>query len=195
MWLLLAGSAAAAVLEVSADGSGPYASIDAALLEASDGDTIELGPGSYATTVDLGSLDLSLVGVDGAETTVLDAGGEAFALRASGSVTISGLTVHNLGGRGLFLEGEERPLLEDVHRIEGERTAGRFHLRVAPELHGRLVGGSARVELSVRGPVGAMVDELTFLRFPEARSFFSFGFSSSSPSWPSSARASSAYVR
>jgi len=114
MWLLLAGSAAAAVLEVSADGSGPYASIDAALLEASDGDTIELGPGSYATTVDLGSLDLSLVGVDGAETTVLDAGGEAFALRASGSVTISGLTVHNLGGRGLFLEGEGEVVLSDL---------------------------------------------------------------------------------
>ena len=114
MWLLLIGSAAAAVFEVAADGSGAYASVADAVRDARDGDTIELGPGTYSMAIDLGRHDLSLVGVDGAEATLLDADGEEFALRFSGSGTISGLTVHNLGGRGLLLEGEGEIALSDL---------------------------------------------------------------------------------
>ncbi len=98
-------SARAATYTVLADGSGHYPTIQAALDAASAGDTVHVGPGEWMEALDLGSTAVTLSSTDGAEDTVIDAGGADAALLLAGSATVSGFTVRNAGGRGAVVVG------------------------------------------------------------------------------------------
>ena len=95
--LCLAATATAATLHVSADGSGEYATIQAALNAAADGDVIELGPGTYAGWGNYNLEfydDVTLRGTGDPALTVLDARpGRAFNLAEETGGTVENLTV------------------------------------------------------------------------------------------------------
>ena len=121
--------------------TGDHATIQAAVAAATDGDVILIQPGTYSECVDLGGLDLTLEGEEGADLTVLDgeAGCEA-ALRAEAGETLSviGLTVTHGGGVAVDLMNATAAFRDSVVRDAG-----------GGGLHGggvRIVGGSAAFE-------------------------------------------------
>ena len=73
---------------------GDYDTIDAALLDANNGDLISIGPGSFSESVDLrGFEDIGLAGA-GAELTVLEPGVDGPVVRIDGGeVTVANLTI------------------------------------------------------------------------------------------------------
>ncbi len=78
---------------VAADGSAAYTEIQAAIDAASDGDTVRICAGEYVEVLTI-STSLTLIGVDGAEFTVVaaDGRGPVVDIRASSTVTMEGLT-------------------------------------------------------------------------------------------------------
>ncbi|MCP4834607.1 MAG: hypothetical protein GY895_07545, partial [Phycisphaera sp.] len=74
-----------------------YESITKAVRFAFDGDTIEIGPGTWNEAIEFLGRDLSLIGTDGADNTIIDATGwgrpAIVADRADGIGTITGLTL------------------------------------------------------------------------------------------------------
>lgn len=103
--LLVLGSARAATLQVDAAGGADYSTIQAAVAAASAGDTVQVAPGTYTGSVDLGGKGLAIVATGGSSATTLDATGSstAFVLqRGEQDVQISGFTVLNDGGRGVY---------------------------------------------------------------------------------------------
>lgn len=80
----------------------------AALAVATDGDVVTLCDGTWTGSFDLPPVDLSLVSVNGAETTILDGGGEGPTLVAhGGDLVLTGITItggaadRRLNGGGL----------------------------------------------------------------------------------------------
>jgi MYXO-CTERM domain-containing protein len=73
--ILSAGVAQAATLIVEADGSGSYTTIQSAIDAASDGDVVDVGPGTYAESIDYSGKAITVRGTDGADHTILDGGG------------------------------------------------------------------------------------------------------------------------
>ena len=102
--------------------TGDHATIQAAVAAATDGDVILIQPGTYSECVDLGGLDLTLEGEEGADLTVLDgeAGCEA-ALRAEAGETLSviGLTVTHGGGVAVDLMNATAAFRDSVVRDAG----------------------------------------------------------------------------
>ena len=100
---LLTPTAHAGTWTVNADGSGDYLTISQAVDAATSGDTIQVSSGTFEEAIDFAGKNLWLIG-EGAENTVLDAGGEAtFALTLSSgeTATIEGFTIQNHNAQGL----------------------------------------------------------------------------------------------
>jgi MYXO-CTERM domain-containing protein len=95
-WILLA-AAQAATLTVGP--SGDYASVEAALEEAEDGDEISIAAGEYSGALDI-EVDVSLVGADPAAPPVLTARGDVITIGGN-VVLLESLVVVADGGRGI----------------------------------------------------------------------------------------------
>lgn len=102
--LAVAGVALATTINVPAD----YATIQAAINAAADGDTIMIAAGTYHQGLNISSKHLTLQGA-GKTTTFLD--GTGLAVRGiyahadvGHTTTITGLTVQNFGNTGVFIQ-------------------------------------------------------------------------------------------
>ncbi len=99
---LLMGASWAATLQV-----GPtraHTTIQSAVDAASSGDRVEIDPGTYAEDVDLGGLDLELVGA-GSASTAIHCTGTCVDARGSGEVLLQDLALRQ-GDRGVHADGE-----------------------------------------------------------------------------------------
>ena len=80
---------------VEKDGSGEYTSIQEAIQETSEGDTIFIGPGVYTENIVINNI-MTLIGEDSATTIIDGAGGRAVEASAgSGQVLLSNMTIRN----------------------------------------------------------------------------------------------------
>ena len=96
----------AATLSVDPSVSTAYATIQDAIDDAVDGDTITVVAGTFSECLDTGGVSLSIVG-DGPTTTVLDAGGLcAYALQidAGETVELEGMQLRNGGWDGILVD-------------------------------------------------------------------------------------------
>ena len=106
--LLLAGTttAAADTLDVCQDGC-TYSSIQSAIDAASDGDRIEIGPGTYNENLTIDNKQLELIGLAGRDNTFVDGGFGSRCLLienvATGPVIVEGITFQK--GREDFSNG------------------------------------------------------------------------------------------
>ena len=107
---------------VTADGSpaAPYCSISQALGNAVNGDVVRIAAGTYTETLDV-DLDVSLVGIDGAAQTIVDAGGvgRVVTVRPQATVLLQGLTITGGGEGGVSNTGTLTLL---GCRVEGNTT-------------------------------------------------------------------------
>jgi hypothetical protein len=115
--LSLLSDAAAGIWTVRKDGSGDFATLTAAVAAASDGDTLEVGAGTWAESLTLEGKALSILAVDGAAVTELDpAGAGTWAFKSSntgaGTVRLEGFTVRNAGYRGVFATNTDLELVD-----------------------------------------------------------------------------------
>ena len=103
--LLMSVTTGALGATLSVGEGGDYTSIQAAIDDASDGDTVLIGAGTWLECVELGGRSLTLEGAGSAET-VLDGGGlcePALLAGAGETVTVRGLHITNAGGRAVEL--------------------------------------------------------------------------------------------
>ncbi len=118
-WSIFVSPGLAATLIVDGGGSG-YATISAALDVAAAGDRIEVAPGTWHECLTI-TTSVTLVGAAGSATTLVDGGGGCpAALTISGEfsdVVLAGMTVSNLGARGIDASASALRL-EDM-RVEG----------------------------------------------------------------------------
>ena len=93
--LLLAGTATADTLDVCQDGC-TYSSIQDAINAASDGDRIEIGPGTYFESLVIDGKAIELIGIAGRDATFVDGNDSYRPLLIqsgiSGTTVIDGLT-------------------------------------------------------------------------------------------------------
>ena len=119
--MLLLPFAHAATLSVGST----YATIGEAISAASDGDTLEIAPGTYAEAVDLGGRDLTLVGTFGSASTFIAPPSKVDAITADNRevVTLRGLTIIPAGGRGLLASRATLTLADITIDGAGSATA------------------------------------------------------------------------
>ena len=129
MWFILAlvAPSFAATLMVAADGSGDYATVTEALGVAATGDTILVGPGTYAPSTGeaLPWYFPTSITVEGAgpEFTVFDAEGEeTFGQALNSGVTLSGIAFTGTSGKGIEMTGGDA-LVEDCSFTGNADTA------------------------------------------------------------------------
>lgn len=105
MIVLWVGASQAATLAVG--GSGPYTTLSAAVLAATDGDTIEVAPGAWAEAFDAGGKDLVVRSTGGSGVTFLAPATsvDAVTLTRGERVTLEGFTIMPSGGRAVVVEG------------------------------------------------------------------------------------------
>ena len=123
--LLSATSSFAATFTVSSTGS--YTTIQSAVDVAADGDTISVSAGTYSECVDLGGLDLTVLGAS-ATTTIVDGGGcsdGAFSLTGGETAEISDLTITNSSYPAVVLDGAVLSMDSVVIESSGSVTYGR----------------------------------------------------------------------
>jgi predicted outer membrane repeat protein len=110
LWTASLGSAAAATFTVSP--TDTYKTVNSAILAATSGDTILVGPGTYATYIpDTKGKDLTISSTGGAGVTFLVGNGKQPVVTAKGgSVSFTGFTIQNpyvsataKGGRGMVV--------------------------------------------------------------------------------------------
>ncbi|MES2640754.1 MAG: MopE-related protein [Myxococcota bacterium] len=99
------GAASAATFAVG--GSGPYATIGAAVSAANDGDTLEVAPGAWAEALDLGGKDLVIRSTGGSGVTFLApaTAADVFTLTRGERATLEGFTITPSGGRAVVVDG------------------------------------------------------------------------------------------
>jgi len=112
------GVALAATLTVESDGSGTYTSIQDAINAAVDGDTVEVGPGTYSEAIVFNGKPITVQSTDGAGSTVIDAGGsDAYAVRfedyEEATSVLDGFTVRNSGEQGILCD-RSNPTLRNL---------------------------------------------------------------------------------
>jgi len=117
--LTLVSGAFAATLQVDDGGSARYSTIQAALANASDGDTIEVAPGEY-DEVDFLGLDVTVIATGDASATVITDGVTFEGGEGSGAV-LSGFTVR--GAPAIAIAGAS-PTLSDLIIEDGVGTYG-----------------------------------------------------------------------
>jgi hypothetical protein len=95
----------AATLDVDPLDPTAYATIGDAISAASDGDTVAVAAGTYEECLDTGGRSLTLLGAGSASTTLDASGlcGDALRVVSGETVSASGFTVTNRGGRGVNL--------------------------------------------------------------------------------------------
>ncbi len=93
----LGSLASAAVITVQQNGSGNFTTIQAALNFAANGDTILVGPGSYAEFLDTGGKSVTLRGINGFTQTIVDPNGADGTLLtiAGGTLLIEQMSFRN----------------------------------------------------------------------------------------------------
>jgi predicted outer membrane repeat protein len=103
VWILLPTALGA---DIHIDPSGAPATLQAAVDQATSGDTIHVPAGTLVGCANLGGRDLAIVGAGAAETT-LDGGGCAELVRARSAeqLTLEGLRLTNPGGRCVAVLG------------------------------------------------------------------------------------------
>lgn len=116
---LTLSAAHAATLTVSSDGSGDYASVQAAVDAATSGDTIEIGPGTFSEAVSVSAKTLYLQG-SGIGSTILDGDGAPTVLTVQGAgLNLAQMTIQG-GGQGLDLSG----VIGSVDTVEVANNSG-----------------------------------------------------------------------
>ncbi len=157
----------------------PFATIADALLWLPEECTeINVGAGTYEELVDFGGRDLQLVGTDGAEETIIDAGGEgpvvSFTGGESGDALLQGFTLTGgagtagdggwfdaglLHGGGLWIWESSPTIVDNV--IEANSTTGRgaggVLFRYDGSFEGNVVQGNTITEQSSYGGAGLYV--------------------------------------
>ncbi|KAF5417109.1 MAG: Cell surface glycoprotein [Candidatus Methanogaster sp.] len=104
--VLFCGAASADTLTVGSSGCD-YTKIQDAVDNASAGYTILVYDGTYTENVWINNKDLMIEGED-RETTIIDGGGSGDCIRVSSSdVDISGFTIKNAGGCGVYAYGSD----------------------------------------------------------------------------------------
>jgi hypothetical protein len=112
-------------LEVSADGGRGGERLQQALADAHSGDSLLLAPGLYRGTYTLRP-GVSVIGLDGPDSTTLDADGGRYVLfgtNLDSTTVISGLTIQgghrdhpNSGGGGIYLRASSPMVINNVFR-------------------------------------------------------------------------------
>jgi predicted outer membrane repeat protein len=124
--LLLPTSAWSATLTVGA--SGTYSTISDAIGAASSGDTIEVSAGTYNEMIRVQDLELEIIGVDGADSTLISSGSSpALVVGNSSSFTVSGFTLSATGERGFEITestGELSDLSVNGHSVFSNGAGG-----------------------------------------------------------------------
>jgi parallel beta-helix repeat protein len=118
------------IIYVDDDGGADYTSIQDAIDNSQDGDTIYVFSGIYYENVDIYRRDLNLLGED-TDTTIIDAGGSGHGIkiRDNHDNSVSGFTIRNALGFGLYLIGRDNSVIsyckiynssEEGVRIDGD---------------------------------------------------------------------------
>ena len=108
LFTILAPSLAmAATVTVGPDGD--YATISSAISVSTDGDTIEVSPGTYEESINLGLKDVTVVSTEGWEVTSITGDGRTATVSISDEATtssrLSGFTLSNTSTRCIRIEG------------------------------------------------------------------------------------------
>ena len=107
--LLSHGIAIGATITVGA--GGDYASLGTAIAVSSDGDRIEVAPGTYTESIQLGFKDVEVVATDGRDVTFIVGDGSAPAVLVTDEATtatlLDGFTVAGGGRRCIEIDGGE----------------------------------------------------------------------------------------
>ena len=90
----------------TADGDDVYGSIQAAVDAAGDGDRIEVTPGTYDDPSVAVTDDVTLVAPEGATLSGTD-GGVAITITNDAAATVSGFTIEQYDGLGVFADSDE----------------------------------------------------------------------------------------
>lgn len=126
--LIPVAAGAQTVLVVDPGGGGDYTTIQAAIVAAQSGDTVQINAGTYTESLTIDK-DLTLQGA-GRATTTLDIGGVfnitsgAVLIDSGVEVTISGLTItggNTSRGGGILNRG--RLVLEDSHVVDNDASS------------------------------------------------------------------------
>ena len=93
-----------------------YGTIQAAVDNATAGDTIQVGPGVYYEHVDINK-SLTIVG-ENPQTTIVDGSGNGTIFNLEGSnIYISGFTIRNAGNNSSGITSEREIVTSDYHQI------------------------------------------------------------------------------
>ena len=89
--------------------SPDYNTISAAVSHASSGDTIDVCPGTYAESVDVNNIQLTLNGSAGDSPATIDAAGQPEGVIIQGAAaagsSVQGFNIENAQGEGVLVEG------------------------------------------------------------------------------------------
>lgn len=103
---------------VALDGSGDFETIQAAMDSAASGDSILVGPGTYRESLDATGKEFFLIGVAGAESTVIDAERRGRVLHAYGGAVVGFALGGGLAASGAGLLASDNPTLIQDNIIE-----------------------------------------------------------------------------
>lgn len=103
---------------ITVGAGGDYASLRTAIAVSSDGDRIEVAPGTYTESIQLGFKDVEVVATDGPDVTFLVGDGAAPAVmvtdEATSATALDGFTVVGTGQRCIEIDGGE-PRLANLY--------------------------------------------------------------------------------
>ena len=120
--LSLLQQAQAATLTVGPSQS--YSNIQSAVTASQSGDTIEVYSGTYLESVQLGNKELSIIGVDGVQNTVIQSlpGLPAISMNGQSATLIQGFTIQPSSSRGFQLLSASPTLIDLI--VEGGTVTG-----------------------------------------------------------------------
>jgi predicted outer membrane repeat protein len=105
---LLCPLATGATFNVDSTGVGPYTTIQSAISVASSGDIIEVHSGTYVESLNTNTKNLTIRSIKGKKETNIDAKGADWVINTgNANLQLSGFTIRNEGGRGIFSSGGE----------------------------------------------------------------------------------------